>query len=183
MTALAPVAFEVDIKSPAPATKTPVQKRLEAQSPPKSAGSNLEEKLAKSESARKVRSKQLCCVRVGPRCRREMWRGRMCLLGRRTVFLLHVVTCVRIIFWQAALSARTEKCVAKSEKIKEGLESKKEAFSDLSNKAQENLNGRLVLRTLSPTSRQPSDSLCICNCLLAPLSPLSQENHACRVGS
>ena len=57
MAALAPVAFEVDIKSPAPATKTPVQLRLERQMSPKDTSSpaNLEERLAKSEEARKVR--------------------------------------------------------------------------------------------------------------------------------
>ena len=56
MTALAPIAFEVDIKSPAPAAKTPVQLRLEKQMSPKDTASpaNLEERLAKSEEARKV---------------------------------------------------------------------------------------------------------------------------------
>ena len=51
-----PIAFEVDIKSLAPATKTPVQLRLERQMSPKKGASpaNLWERLAKSEEARKA---------------------------------------------------------------------------------------------------------------------------------
>jgi len=48
------------------------------------------------------------------------------------------------VLWQAVLAARTDKCREKSEKIKEGLEQKKEAFADLSNKAQESINERMV---------------------------------------
>lgn len=47
-------------------------------------------------------------------------------------------------FSQAALSARADKCREKSEKIKEGLEQKKEAFSDLSNKQAESINEKMV---------------------------------------
>jgi hypothetical protein len=46
--------------------------------------------------------------------------------------------------WQAVLSARAEKCREKSEKIKEGLEQKKEAFSDLSNKQAAGINEKMV---------------------------------------
>ena len=56
MTTMAPVAFEIDVKSPAPAAKTPVQKRLEQLSPKKSPSSPaIDEKLAKCDEARKVR--------------------------------------------------------------------------------------------------------------------------------
>ena len=55
MTTMAPVAFDIDIKSPAPVAKTPVQKRLEQLSPKKSPSSPaIEEKLAKAEEAHKV---------------------------------------------------------------------------------------------------------------------------------
>ena len=67
MTSMAPVAFELEgFKSPAPAAKTPVQKRLEGMSP-KSPGSpaNLDEKLAKCEQARQVRGAQGPWGRVG----------------------------------------------------------------------------------------------------------------------
>jgi len=56
MTSLAPVVFEVDIKSPVSACKTPVQKRLEQQSPKGISSPAIDEKLAKSEEARKVRT-------------------------------------------------------------------------------------------------------------------------------
>ena len=60
MTTMAPVAFEIDVKSPAPAAKTPVQKRLEQLSPKKSPSSPaIDEKLAKGEEARKVRLRSL----------------------------------------------------------------------------------------------------------------------------
>lgn len=59
MTSMAPVAFDIDIKSPAPVAKTPVQKRLEQLSPKKSPSSPaIEEKLAKAEEAHKV------CVQI-----------------------------------------------------------------------------------------------------------------------
>jgi hypothetical protein len=42
------------------------------------------------------------------------------------------------------MAAKTDKLHAKSEKIKEGLEQKKEAFTDLSNKKAGEINEKLV---------------------------------------
>jgi hypothetical protein len=47
--------------------------------------------------------------------------------------------------WQAHLAERADKCREKTEKIKEGLEQKKEAFTDLSNKKAQSINEKLVL--------------------------------------
>ena len=78
---------------------------------------------------------------------------------------------------QAALHARTEKCVAKSEKIKEGLEQKKEAFCDLSNKQAETLNERLVCSTPHQNLRLP---LFLYNHLYSFSRSLSPHVSICR---
>ena len=57
--------------------------------------------------------------------------------------------------WQAVMAAKTDKLHAKSEKIKEGLEQKKEAFTDLSNKKAGEINEKLV-RTPFPRLAFPN---------------------------
>ena len=69
-----------------------------------------------------------------------------CLIRPVLLGVLPVLTfaCVHACVLQAALAARTDKCREKSEKIKEGLEQKNQAFSDLSNKTAESINERMV---------------------------------------
>lgn len=94
----------------------------------------------------------LSCVNEGPdyapqtvRCLGEHAANLRCVI--RVVFL-GVCVSLRLyrahFVFQAALAARTEKCREKSEKIKEGLEQKNQAFTDLSNKTADSINERMV---------------------------------------
>ena len=79
---------------------------------------------------------------------------------------------------QASLSAKTDKRREKGEKIKEGVEQKKEAFSELTNKTAESINERLV-RPPPVLSLVWAQGLRACRYLTRP-SPPSLRPGQCR---
>ena len=79
---------------------------------------------------------------------------------------------------QASLSAKTDKLREKSEKIKEGVEQKNQAFSELTNKTAESINERLV-RPPPVLSLVWAQGLRACRYLTRP-SPPSLRPGQCR---